>query len=115
MNPVRISISDPWDLGEALQWKHLRGYLLQTASDERGGMALIELDEPITYGSSVWRYIVASPRHQGNQITELLSGRNVLSALMGISDQQAKADNLFDTSKWRGGGLAFIGGVEPAD
>jgi hypothetical protein len=115
MNPVRISISDPWDLGEALQWKPLRGHLLQTASDERGGKALIELDEPVSYGGSVWRYVIAAPRHQGNQITELQSGRKVFSALVGISDQQAKADNPFDTSKWRGGGLVFIGDVEPAD
>jgi hypothetical protein len=114
MKPVRISISEPWDLGETLKWKPVLGHLLRTTSDERGGRALIELDEPVTYGGSVWRYVVASPRHQGNQVTALLSGRSVLSALVGISDQQAKADNPFETSKWRGGGLAFIGDVEPA-
>jgi hypothetical protein len=115
MNPVRLSISDPWDLGEALQWRTLHAHVLRTASDQTSSKALIELDEPIAYGGSVWRYVVASPRHQGGDISELRPGQKVFSNFTGISDQQAKADDPFDTSKWRGGGLAFIGDVEPGD
>jgi len=116
MNPIRISISisEPWELGEALKWQPLRGELLQTVNDEHGGMALIKLDNAINYQGSNWRYVVAVPRHHGSEIAGLHSGRKVLSAFSGISDQQAESSSPLSTSKWRGG-LAFIGDVEPAN
>lgn len=114
MNPMRISISisDPWELGEAQKWQPLRGELLQTVSDEHGGRALIKLDETINYRDSNWCYVVVAPRHQGNEIAELQTGKKVLGAFTGISDQQAESNSPLDTSNWRGG-LAFTGDVEP--
>ena len=116
MNPMRISISisDPWELGEALKWQPLRGELLQTVNDEHGGRALIKLDDAINYQGSNWRYVVATPRHQESEIAGLQSGKKVVSAFTGISDQQAESSSPLDTSNWRGG-LAFIGDVEPAN
>lgn len=114
MNPMRISISisDPWELGEALKWQPLRGELLQTANDEHGGRALIKLDDGVNYHGSNWRYVVAAPRHQGNEIAALQTGKKLLGAFTGISDQQAESANPLDTSNWRGG-LAFTGEVGP--
>ena len=113
MNPMRISISisDPWELGEALRWKSLQGELLRMVNDEHGGRALIKLDEVIDYRGSNWRYVVAVPRYQGNDIAALHTGKKVLAAFTGISDQQAESTNALDTSNWRGG-LAFIGDIE---
>lgn len=114
MNPMRItiSISDPWELGEALKWQPIQGELLRMASDERGGRALIKLDAALNYRGSVWHYVVAAPRHQGSTIAGLQTGRKVLAALTGIPDQQAESSGVPDTSNWRGG-LAFLGDVEP--
>jgi hypothetical protein len=43
----------------------------------------------------------------------LYSGKKVLGAFTGISEQQAESSNPLDTTNWRGG-LAFSGDVEPA-
>ncbi|TAK56179.1 MAG: hypothetical protein EPO25_01695 [Gammaproteobacteria bacterium] len=110
---IAISISDPWELGEVLKWQPLRGEVLQTVNDDRGGRALIRLDDAISYRGSNWRYVVAIPRHQGNEMAGLYSGKKVLGAFTGISEQQAESSNPLDTTNWRGG-LAFSGDVEPA-
>lgn len=107
---ISISISDPWELGEALKWQPLRGELLRLVSDERGGRALIRLDAPVNYRGSAWRYVVAVPRHQGNEIAGLETGQKVLAAFTGIPDQHAESNEALDTSNWRGG-LAFVGDV----
>lgn len=104
--------SDPWDLGEALKWQPLRGELLQMTRDDHGGKALIELNESMSYGDSVYRYVVASPRHEGSEIAELQNGKKVFCAITGISDEQAKSSAAMDTSSWRRG-VAFIGDIEP--
>lgn len=113
MSPMRISImlSDPWDLGEALKWQPLQGELLQITRDDHGGKALIELNESISYRDSVYRYVVASPRHKGSQIAELQDGKKVFCAMTGISDEQAKSSDAMDISSWRGG-VTFIGDIE---
>jgi hypothetical protein len=110
---ILISISDPWELGEALKWQPLRGELLQTSNDEHGDRALIKLDDAIDYRGSQWRYVVTASRHEGTEIAGLRSGKKIIAAFTGISDQQAESGNPLDTSNWRGG-LAFTGDVEPA-
>jgi hypothetical protein len=110
---ISISVSDPWELGEALKWQSLRGELLQMVNDDHGGRALIKLHDAVNYRGSVWRYVVAAPRHQGNEIAGLQTGKKVLAAFTGISDQQAESSGALNTSNWRGG-LAFVGDLEPA-
>jgi hypothetical protein len=116
MHPMRISISisDPWELGEALNWQPLRGQLLQTVDDEHGGRALIRLDNAISYQGSNWRYLVAAPSQLGSEIAGLHRGMKTVGAFTGISDQQAESSSPLNTSNWRGG-LAFIGDIEPSN
>ena len=109
---IIICISDPWELGEALKWQPLQGELLRMTSDEGGGRALIKLDAALSYRGSTWHYVIAAPRHQGNEMAELQTGKKVPAALTGIPDQQAESSRVLDTRNWRGG-LAFLGDVEP--
>ena len=110
--PILITISDPWDFGEAVAWRPVLGELLQTQTGDHGGRALIKFDQQISYRGKVYRYAVASPRHVDRYITEIESGKSVDCALTGISDEQAESNNAMDTSRWRGG-LAFIADVKP--
>lgn len=115
MNPIRIifNVGDPWEFGESLKWQPLHGKMLQTKSDNRGGHALVKLDNPVKFkAAAAWSYIVASPRYRGSDVAEILHGNKVHCAFIGISDQQAKSANWFDTSGWRGGGLTFIGEIQ---
>jgi hypothetical protein len=110
---IRILISDPWDLGEALSWRPLEGELVRTEDDDHGGRGLIYLNDPIEHEGSRYKHVVASPRHEGDTLAGLLAGRSVFCGLIGVSDEDARVDTALDTSGWRGG-LAFIGTVEPS-
>lgn len=110
-NHVLLSISDPWDLGEALKWAPLRGELLQTNIDDRGGRGLVRLDQAIEYRGTSCRFVVAAPRHEGDTIATAVSGGKVFCSFTGISDAHAKSDDALSTEHWRGG-LAFIGDLQ---
>jgi len=109
--PIFVTVSEPWDVGEAVKWQRIKGHLLRIEPDSHGGRALVEFDPPITYRGALYRYAIASPRLEGHQIVELSQGKLLCSSLTGISDQQAQSDNPLDTSNWRGG-LAFLGDIE---
>ena len=110
--PLTITVSDPWDLGETVNWQPIKGQLIQMKDDERGGQALVKFDAPLSYRGLVYHYAVASPRLEGNHMVEVNDGKMVCSALIGISDQQAESNNPLDISRWRGG-LGFDGDVQP--
>lgn len=107
---ISITVSDPWELGEATKWQPLCGRLLQTKGE---GRVLIKLDSALSYGDSIWHFVIASPRHRGDEIDALQAGKKVMATFIGIPDQQAGSEAVFDTHGWRGG-LAFIGDIEPA-
>lgn len=116
MNSQQVSIvlSDPWELGEALNWEPLKGELLRMETGEHGGRALIELERSITYQGPDCRFVVASPRHVGEEIASLQLRKSVACAFTGISDAQAESSGVPDTREWRGG-LAFIGDIRLID
>ncbi len=116
MNSLRVLIvlSDPWELGEALNWEPLKGELLRREAGGHGGRALIKLEKIITYRGSSCRFVVASPRHQGKEITYLQRRETVSCAFTGISDSQAALGGAPETLGWRGG-IAFIGDIRVID
>jgi hypothetical protein len=110
--PISITVSDPWDVGEAVNWRTIRGVLLQTADADHGGKVLMRFDHDINYRGSAYRYAVGSPRLEGRHVAETEAGKSVGCVLIGIFEEQAKSSNPMDTSKWRGG-LAFVGDLTP--
>jgi hypothetical protein len=109
---IVITVSDPWDVGEALGWKTIRGQCVRADSSGEGGRALIRFDEPLHYRDGTYRYAIASPRHIGRRIEEVAAGTTVDCVLIGISDEQAQSANALDANNWRGG-LSFIGDIRP--
>lgn len=107
---VIIIVSDPWDVGEAVEWKPIRGELFETQGSEQSGKALVKFEKPITYQNTAYHYAVVSPRRRENPLAGLVGGNMVSCVLTGIADEQATSDNPLDISKWRGG-LAFEGDV----
>jgi hypothetical protein len=110
--PISITVSDPWDVGEAVNWKPIDGELLQLQEADHGGKALVRFDHEIVYRGAAYRYAVAAPRLEGGDVAEIEEGKTVGCALTGISQEQARSSDPMDTSKWRGG-LAFIGDIKP--
>lgn len=106
---VTVSISDPWDLGEALGWSRLRGELLRTQNAQHRERALIRLDDAILWEGTSWRYLIAQARHVEPDIHAIFGGAEVPAGFVGITDEQATSNTQLDTSKWRGGGLVITG------
>jgi hypothetical protein len=107
---ISISISDPWDIGDAYGWVPFSGEVIKIEENEYGGMALIRLESPIYYRDLSLQFLIAKPRHKGDSIAAVRDGDKVLAAFVGISDEQAASD--ISADGWRGG-LAFIGDLVP--
>ena len=111
---ILITVSDPWEFGEVTKWQPIRGNLLEIAGNESEARALIELDQALSFGGSLWHFVIAAPRHHGDEISTLRSGKKISATFIGVSNEQVESDAAFDTRGWRGG-LAFIGDVELRD
>lgn len=106
---VSIQISDPWDLGERLEWKELVGEL--TLVDLDRNSVLVKLDIPVSGEKEIFPYLVASTRHVGSKITDLSAEKNVFCNFTGLTYERSLSADPLDTSWWRGGGLTIIGGL----
>ena len=110
---ISLSVAEPWELGEALSWRCLKGCIVKSVTNKNGGRALIKLSDPLTFEGLAWRYVIAEPRHEESRIDALRSGEKLLCGFIGIAETQAKSAGPFDTENWRGG-LSFIGDFELA-
>ena len=110
---VRITLSDPWDLGESLKWQPLYGDVVKATLAAHGGRALVKLDQPLAYKGVKYQFAVATPRHAGDTLELLCKGGAVFCGFTGVSDEHAVSEKALSTDHWRGG-LAFIGNIEAA-
>jgi hypothetical protein len=110
---VNVSVSEPWDIGEAIAWRARPGLLAKVGIVDGREVMLIKLDEPINYGDRSWNYLIGAPRHHGDQVSMLSEGRKMPISIIGISTQQATSDVPFVRPGVQGG-LACIGVIEPA-
>lgn len=110
--PITILIGDPWEFGEAMSWRLITGNIIFIGKENNSEKALVKFDQPINYSNRTYNYAVASARHNGHTISEIQNASKVISDFTGISDAQALGNNPLDVSWWRGGGLAFNGGMQ---
>ena len=102
---VKLQLSDPWKMGEALGWQPFTGLV----SDLTGDSWLVELDEPFDYAGTRYQYMVISARHESKPLTMATSGA-VPCNMIRTAAERAVSDNPCDISWWRGG-HAMIGTV----
>jgi hypothetical protein len=110
---IRIALSDPWDLGESLNWKPLTGELVRINFEPQGDRALVRFDVPLDYGGVSYGFAVVAPRHKGGDLRALLEGGKVFCSFIAVSDEHARSANALSTEHWRGG-LSFIGDIQDA-
>ena len=98
---VTLSISEPWEFGEAISCRPLRGRLI---GDEP---TLIELDQPIAYKGKVLKWFVGTPFYTGCDTT----GSSAFG-LIGIERLDAEPAEIL--RHWRGTatGIAVIADVK---
>lgn len=107
---VRLTISEPWDLGEALGWRPLEGILMRIEDDSSGGIAVIHLDAPIETAKHSVQYLLVSIRHQGDRLSDVLVGKQIACAAIGISREESESA-ILDTKRWRAG-LGLVGSLQ---
>ncbi|MGH8489858.1 MAG: hypothetical protein ACREXS_13575 [Gammaproteobacteria bacterium] len=105
---VMLKISDPWELGEAVQWGAFPAVLLT----RQGERVLLAIKQPFEFKGMKREFFVASPRHRGDSVNHLYQGRSLFCGMSEIARDLAMSENPFDTSKWIGG-IALIGELEP--
>jgi len=105
---ITLTLSDPWDLGESLDWKPQTGEILRSSVDDRGGRVLIRLDKPIVHREVDYQFVVALPRHDGDRLDTGSLKEKICCSFTGITDEHAESENPLSLDHWRGG-LAFIG------
>ena len=78
-----------------------------------GDSALIRLQKPFLFEDSARESFIASTRHEGESLLDLLKGGPVLFNLTSISAAQAESAHPFDLAAWRGG-LGLVATLELA-
>lgn len=110
MKCIYVKVSDPWELGEALHWQPLSAAIVSIENES----ALVRLDSPFEFKNTVCEFFVASPRHEGDAMSDLIAGRPLFCGMTRISPEQAESSRPHDLSSWRGG-IAMIATLEPGD
>jgi hypothetical protein len=77
------------------------GRILAVSPDD--STVAIRLSEPLEWKNVIYSYVIASVRHEGRTMGELLSGHSVLCAITWISAERFDHNRPFDLSWWRGG------------
>ena len=109
--PVSIIVDDPWDFGAATNWLPIKGLVVDVNMSQVGGLVLLRFETPIDYHGATYAFAVASPRLEGQAVSDIVAGTCTSASVIGISREQAESSKPFDTSAWRGG-LAFIGDIK---
>ena len=104
---ISIRISDPWELGEALRWEPINAEIIGVNGDD----ILIQLLKPFDFKGTSCEFFIASPRHEGDHAVELLNVGSLFCGMTRITTNQARSNNPFDLSNWRGG-IAIIGNLD---
>ena len=102
---VTLSLSDPWDLGEALGWPTLVATVVHRSTEAW----LVELAQPFTHSGVEYRFLVVSARHADNTLADSASRRVPCNIVRTTPDRASEADPC-DLSWWRGGG-SMIGSI----
>lgn len=105
---VLLRVSDPWEIGEAIEWRALEAQIVAVGDNA----VLLRLRSPFEHKGVSCEYFVASPRHGGANVNALESGNSVFCSMTRVPVEQASSPTPFDLGNWRGG-VAIIGNLDP--
>ncbi|MHB1003553.1 MAG: hypothetical protein ACYC1B_06985 [Thermoleophilia bacterium] len=109
---VILKLSDPWDLGEQLDWRALEAVIVNVKYEEDVPTSLaIKLSNPFNYHDTHCEFFIALPRLEGADFIQLVDHRAIFCALTRVTPEQMADDDPFNLSQWRGG-LGIIGELE---
>jgi len=114
---VKIRLSEPWDLGESIQWNPLVAVIIDEGmyeefySPQRIAALMLELQTPLVHDDSEFKFIHGSARFEGESILDLRRPGDRLHGTFICIPTDKYVEGSLDVSWWRGG-LAIIGELE---
>lgn len=105
---VVLKLSDPWEMGKEMGWPAISASVIRRDRDAW----LVEIDQPFDYGGANYRYMVISPRLEGDALAQCAS-RSVPCNMIKTTIERASSASPCDISWWRGG-HAMVGSIEAA-
>ena len=103
-----VKLSDPWDLGEKLNWMPLYAVVIAIDDSSTPERIILRLIEPFEYKNVRCEYFVVTPRHENGNLNDLLKNKGVFCGLTRIPEERIYLSDPFDLGWWRGG-PALIG------
>jgi hypothetical protein len=82
---IALFVSDPWEFGTECGSGPFPGIII----DKDGIKVLILLASKISYGGRKFPACICTPRHQGKDIMDILSGEKIAANMMLISTNAA--------------------------
>jgi len=105
---MTVKLSDPWDLGERLNWESLSAVVLSVDNNDFPENLILRLTSPFEYKNVKCEYFVVSTRHENEQLKDLANSKPVFCGLTRIPESRLQSTDPFDLGWWRGG-PALIG------
>lgn len=111
---ILISISDPWDVGEATGWQGIKGKLLRTDKSAQGEIGLVELSTAIRHEKNLFTHLAAMPRSPADELVDIGGGREIACNFIGLGAPLGQRELRDAVRAWRGG-LSFVGDITVRD
>lgn len=102
---VAIKLTDPWEMGDVLGWAAIPGTVLRRDA----ASWLVELDTPVLYSNTEYRFLIVSSRHGDIPLAEATL-QDVSCNMIRTTTERASSTAPCDASWWRGG-HAMIGSI----
>ena len=110
---IIVKLSDPWDLGERLNWEPLSAVVVAVDNNSIPEKIILRMIDSFEYENVQCEYFVASPRHEGGRLNDIQRNKGVICGLTRIPDERLQLADPFDLKWWRGG-PALIGELRSA-
>lgn len=116
---IEISISEPWSLGESVEWVCLSGLIVAvgqspTHFETVHDAILVKLDRPFEYKRQRCEWINGTARYEGSSVFDVLKQGIVPCNFTAISETRVSAGDVFNLAEWWRGGVSFSGNAELA-
>ena len=104
-----IVLVDPWDFVTTNGSGPFIAEVVRSGHEKSTGIEslLLGLALSLKYKTEEFKYFIATTRHEGKTLQQLLSGAQIGCNLTGVPTERLQSGNPFDMSWWRGGAAAI--------
>jgi len=105
-----LLLTDPWELGEQIDWKPIIGLTVESGLRQQSTFGpasesiIIKLNNPFYFNGLYYEFLQGSPRYDHDSFDMLRAGKSIVCNFICVLSKQVNSNSPFDLSWWRGGG-----------